>query len=90
VTAPLGGALFAAGLGVGKWAGETAIGCAVADAALLPVLRRTGDRAQVRAGVAVLVPIVVKRLVGNGPPARRSPGVYLLRLLLDRDSWVEA
>jgi acyl phosphate:glycerol-3-phosphate acyltransferase len=88
--APLGAAVLATGLGVGKWAGETAIGCAVADAALLPVLRRAGGSPQARVGAAVLVPIVVKRLVGNGPPQRRSLHVYLLRLLLDRDAWVEA
>lgn len=90
VTAPLGAAVLATGLGMGKWAGETAIGCAAADVALLPVLRRAGDRAHVRAGAAVLAPIVIKRLVGNAPPVRRSAGVYLLRLLLDRDAWVEA
>jgi len=29
---------------------------------------------------------LVKRLVGNSPPGERRPGVYLDRLLFDRDT----
>jgi glycerol-3-phosphate acyltransferase PlsY len=87
VTAPTGSALLLAGLGFGKLAGETAIGCAVADLALVPTLARVGGRAQAAAGAAVLVPIVAKRLAGNGPPELRTRSVYVRRLVLDRDTW---
>lgn len=90
VCAPAGSAVLLTGLAVGKLAGETALGCAAADLALVPALRAVGGRPQARAGLAVLVPIVVKRLAGNGPPMAPTPGVYLRRLLLDRDTWTEA
>jgi glycerol-3-phosphate acyltransferase PlsY len=90
VTAPAGSALLLAGLGLGKLAGETAIGCAVADVALVPTLAKVGGRAQAAAGAAVLVPIVAKRIVGNGPPATPDPAVYVRRLVVDRDTWAAA
>jgi glycerol-3-phosphate acyltransferase PlsY len=89
VAAPTGALVLIAGLAAGRALGESAIGCAVADLALLPVLRRTGGPPAVRAGAAVLAPIVVKRLVGNGPAALASPGIYLTRLLVDRDTWAK-
>lgn len=90
VTAPAGAGLLLAGLTLGRLAGETAAGCAVADLALVPTLHRIGGAGQSAAGAAVLLPIVAKRLTGNAPPARRGAGVYLRRLLLDRDTWAAA
>jgi glycerol-3-phosphate acyltransferase PlsY len=84
--APAGSLLLLAGLAAGKLAGETALGCLVADAALLPVLGRVYGRRGWLAAGAVLAPMMAKRLVGNGPPARQPAPVYLWRLLFDRDS----
>ena len=67
-------------------AGETALGCLVADIALVPiVLRAHGRKGGLVAG-AVLAPMLVKRVLGNEAPAHRRPEVYLWRLLFDRDS----
>ncbi len=78
--------MLGAGLAGGKLAGETALGCLVADLALVPVAARLYGRRGGWAALAVLAPMLVKRLVGNGPPAARRPEVYLCRLLFDRDS----
>lgn len=84
VTAPSGAALLLGGLAVGRLAGESAVGAIVADAALVPVLYRNGGPRAAAAGAAVLVPMLVKRLLGNRPaPSRQA---YLWRMLLDRDT----
>ncbi len=82
-TEPAGAALLIAGLGLGKLARQTAFGCLVAELALVPVLRRTGGPRGRGVAWAVLVPMLAKRLAGN--QRARSPGVYLSRLLFDRD-----
>ncbi len=86
VSAPAGTLLLGAGLAAGKLAGETALGCLVADLALVPMAVRAYGRRGGWAALAVLAPMVVKRLVGNGAPALRRPEVYVWRLLFDRDS----
>lgn len=90
VTAPEGAALLLTGLAVGKLAGATATGCAVADVLLVPVLELVGGPDHGTVGAAVLAPLLAARLAGNGPPIRRSATVYLRRLLLDRDTWQPA
>jgi acyl phosphate:glycerol-3-phosphate acyltransferase len=86
VTAPAGSGVLLCGLALGKLAGETALGSFIADLLLAPVaLRVHGPRGAV-AAFAVLVPIVTKRLMGNAPPARPVPSVYLFRLVFDRDT----
>ena len=86
VSAPAGAGVLLAGLAIGKLAGETALGSFVADALLVPVATIAHGRAGRLAASAVLVPIVAKRLMGNGPPARVGSSVYLYRLLFDRDT----
>jgi glycerol-3-phosphate acyltransferase PlsY len=81
-----GAATLLTGMTAGRLARQTAVGTLVADAALVPVLRRTGGSAGAWAGAAVLVPMIVKRLAGNGPPAGDRRAVLLWRLLLDRDT----
>jgi len=76
-----------AGMAGGRLARASAVGVLVADAALVPVLARARGRAGVWAGAAVLAPMLVKRLAGNRRPAESGPGVYLRRLVLDRDTW---
>lgn len=82
-----GSATLLAGLAVGRLAGQTGLGCFIADVALVPVLARTRGRSGALAGLAVLAPMLVKRAVGNHPPARRDAATYLARLALDRDTW---
>jgi hypothetical protein len=53
---------------------------------LVPAVARVHGRAGFIAASAVLVPIVAKRLMGNAPPLRPGPSVYINRLLLDRDT----
>lgn len=85
-TAPAGSGLILAGLALGRAAGESAIGCAVADVALVPTLRRVGGRTAAAAGAAVVVPMMAKRLAGNTPATPPYVRTYASRLLLDRDT----
>jgi glycerol-3-phosphate acyltransferase PlsY len=89
-TAPAGSGLVLAGLALGRAAGESAIGCFVADVAMVPVLRRVHGRHAAAAGLAVVVPMLVKRLMGNAPVSEPRRGtrmrIYAARLLLDRDT----
>src|SRR4051812_18018659 len=66
-TAPAGSGVVLAGLALGRAAGESAIGCFIADVALVPVLAKLGGRRAAVAGAAVVVPMIAKRLMGNGP-----------------------
>jgi len=86
VTAPVGSGVLLAGLALGKLAGETALGSFIADLLLVPVAARVHGRRGVAAAVAVLVPMVAKRLMGNARPAQPVPSVYLHRLVFDRDT----
>jgi acyl phosphate:glycerol-3-phosphate acyltransferase len=90
VQAPVGSLVLLAGLAGGRLAGETALGSLAADVALVPISGRAHGRAGRRAAAAVLVPVMVKRLLGNAAPARRVPGTYLTRFLFDRDTWGKA
>jgi len=83
---PIGSAAILAGMAGGRLAGETAVGSAVADAALIPVLGRVGGREGRLAAVAVLLPMVAKRLAGNRPPEPGDRRVWMWRLLYDRDT----
>lgn len=90
VTAPSGSLVLLGGLVFGRLGGETAVGSLIADAALVPVARRAHGRGGALAAWAVLVPMLAKRLVGNGsagPPVGCNRGsIYLWRLLFDRDT----
>jgi hypothetical protein len=87
VSAPAGAVTLLAGLAAGRLAGESAIGCLAADLALVPIVRRVHGRRAAWAAGAVVLPMLAKRLAGNGPPARHTLGVYVRRFLLDRDEW---
>jgi acyl phosphate:glycerol-3-phosphate acyltransferase len=85
-TAPVGSAILLGGMTVGRLGGETAIGSLVADAVLVPVLRRTDGRRGALAAAGVVAVMVAKRLAGNAPvPDERPARTYLNRLLFDRD-----
>lgn len=81
-----GAVVLAVGLAAGRLARETGLGAFLADLALVPVLALTHGVNGVAAGVAVLVPMLAKRLTGNAPPAGTSRGRVLVnRLLFDAD-----
>jgi hypothetical protein len=70
--------------------GETALGALISEIALTPVLAVTHGAIGALAGVAVAVPMLVKRVVGNSRPAPPRAQTYLNRLLYDRDERVAA
>lgn len=91
VIAPEASLLLLGGLVLGRLTRETGLGTFASQVALVPTLAGTRGRRGAFAGAAVLVPMLAKRLLGNGPP---KPGsgtrVYLARLLYDRDDWAVA
>jgi glycerol-3-phosphate acyltransferase PlsY len=86
VTAPAGSALLLAGLALGRLGGETALGSLAADLALVPLARAAHGGKGALAATCVLIPMVAKRLLGNGRPEGAGARVYLWRLLFDRDT----
>ena len=74
------------GLAGGRLARQTSIGCFFAFLVLVPVLAATHGREGAIAGAAVVLPMLVKRVLGNRPPAREKRArVYLRRLVCDQD-----
>lgn len=84
--APEGSALIGAGLGIGRIVGETGLSGFAAVASLPLVLYRSRGRSGAAAGMFIAVPIVAKRLAGNGRPKKVVARVYLNRLLFDSDT----
>jgi glycerol-3-phosphate acyltransferase PlsY len=84
--APEGTALIGAGLGIGRLAGETGLVSFAAVASLPAALHRTRGRPGAAAGALIAIPIVAKRLAGNGRPSKTPARVYLNRLLFDSDT----
>lgn len=80
-----GTATLAAGLAAGRLARATGLGSFLADLALIPVLARSRGRPGILAGLAVVGPLLAKRLTGNRAPERASARVYAHRLVYDRD-----
>jgi glycerol-3-phosphate acyltransferase PlsY len=76
---------LAVGLAAGRLARATGLGSFLADVVMIPVLYRTRGRAGALIGAAVVAPLLAKRLMGNRRPDRPGPGVYLHRLVFDRD-----
>lgn len=83
-----GGALLLGGMTAGRLVRQTALGCLVADLALVPWLGRRRGPDGVRVAAAVVLPMLAKRLAGNAPAPR--PGAYLARLVFDRDDLAPA
>lgn len=80
-----GTVLLLGSLVLGKLVGETAAGAFVGALALAPVLGAVHGAEAAWAGLCVVVPMLVKRVAGNAPPARLGVGVYLHRLVFDND-----
>jgi len=86
VTAPAGGALLVGGLALGWAADNTGLGCFAAQFLLVPELAWMKGRDGAALGSALVVPMLVKRVLGDSAPARSRPvRVYLTRALYDRD-----
>lgn len=96
VLAPEGSAVLVSGLALGRLTHQTALGSLLASAALVPILSRRRGTAGLLLALAVTVPMMAKRLLGNDaltasplnrrwrrrPEARR---ILLNRVLFDRD-----
>lgn len=86
VSAPPGAALVTGAIAAGYVAGDTAPACLAAQLLLVPVLAACRGRGGAALGLAMVAPMLVKRLIGNKPlmpvPLRKS---YLTRLVYDRD-----
>jgi len=80
-----GAVLLLGALVLGKAIGQTGLGGFVAELALAPVLGVVDGRAAALAGLLVAVPMLVKRVLGNGRPAEPGVHTYLTRLLYDRE-----
>ena len=80
-----GTAVLLAGLAAGRLVDEAGFGAFIADAALAPLLWRLNGRAGLLMAAGVVVPMALKRMIGNRPPSAPSPVTYLNRLLYDND-----
>jgi glycerol-3-phosphate acyltransferase PlsY len=80
-----GAVLLLGGLVVGKLFRETGLGGFVAEVLLTPVLALLEGPAGAVAGAAIAVPMLVKRIAGNGRPTQSDARTYLTRLLYDRE-----
>lgn len=86
----LGAVVLLLGLVLGKFARQTGAGSFVADLALAPILGVWRGSHGAWSGVAVVVPMLVKRIVGNAPPRERALRSYARRLVFDNDGLDES
>jgi glycerol-3-phosphate acyltransferase PlsY len=80
-----GAVLLLLGLVVGKAFGQTGLGGFVAEVLLAPVLLLVDGTTAAFAGLAIVVPMLVKRVLGNGRPAEPGVHAYVTRLIYDRE-----
>jgi glycerol-3-phosphate acyltransferase PlsY len=80
-----GAVLLLGGLVVGKMFRNTGLGGFVAEMLLAPVLAVLEGAAGAAAGAAIALPMLLKRLLGNGRPERPGVQPYVERLLYDRE-----
>lgn len=85
VTAWPGALLLLAGLALGRLLDRSGLTSFAAEVLLAPLLAVTLGGAAALAGAAVAVPMLVKRVLGNAPPAGPRAKTYLHRLLFDND-----
>jgi glycerol-3-phosphate acyltransferase PlsY len=86
-TAWPGAVVLVVGILLGRFVHQTAVGTLVALLLLAPVLAVWGGTVGALTGVAIAVPMCVKRVLGNSPP-RAGDGrgrVYAYRLVYDHD-----
>ena len=80
-----GAVLLLGGLVIGKLFRETGLGGFVAEVLLTPVLALLEGPIGAAAGAAIAVPMLVKRIAGNGRPTHSDARTYVTRLLFDRE-----
>ena len=80
-----GALVRALGLAIGRLFRQTGLGAFISQAALPGVLAVTDGGMGAVLGGAVLVPMWLKRVLGNGPPTGQPGRVYASRLLFDND-----
>ena len=80
-----GAVVLLAGLVIGRLTQATGLGSFVADVALVPVTAFTFGAAGAFAGIAVILPLFAKRVLGNHPPPSPGASAYVHRLLFDQD-----
>ncbi len=85
VTAWPGALLLLAGMALGRVVDQAGFGSFVADLVLVPFLAATLGAAAAAAGAAVVIPMLIKRLIGNAPPTGPRRRTYARRLLFDTD-----
>jgi len=85
VTAWPGFVLLAVGMAAGRVVRQTGIGSFIAETLLTPLLAIWGGPVGALAGAAIAVPMLLKRVLGNQPPAGPRARAYASRLVLDRD-----
>jgi glycerol-3-phosphate acyltransferase PlsY len=82
-----GSLVLLAGVAGGKLMRATSLGALISYVALLPVMGRRHGAAGGAAAVAVLTPMLVKRVMGNRPATgSERQRVWLNRLLFDQDT----
>jgi hypothetical protein len=79
-----GAILLVAGLTLGRLVQETGLAALIADALLIAVLTVAHGAWGTALGLAVVLPMLLKRVLGNARPSA-GPRVYLNRLLFDAD-----
>jgi glycerol-3-phosphate acyltransferase PlsY len=85
VTAWTAAVLLLVGLIVGVIVKQTGLCVFVAELGIVPVATLTTGVAGALAGIAIVVPMLVKRVMGNRPPEVAGVQVYLERLVFDRE-----
>ena len=80
-------ALLLGGLATGRIARQTALVSLLAELGVVVVLAADGGDGGAVAGIAIVGPMLAKRVLGNGPPDGSAGRVRLARLLFDRDEW---
>jgi len=80
-----GAALLLGGLAAGRGLHQTGLASFVADAVLVPALAASRGSRAALLGACVVTPMLVKRALGNHPPARRGWRSRTQRVLFDRD-----
>lgn len=83
---PPGAALLLAGLAIGRLMRETGLVALIADLVLIVVMTVTKGRSGLEVALAVVAPMLIKRVLGNALPVPRSElRIYRDRLLFDAD-----
>lgn len=84
--APEGTAVVGAGLGAGRVARQTGLGCFVALIALFPILTKTRGARGALVALCMAVPVLAKRVAGNSGLDPKMPfGTFVRRLVFDHD-----